>query len=81
MQINPFYYGNPAPPEHFLGRQEELRRIVSRMLGCQSTAIIGEPHSGKTSLLLYLVAPENRKALYGEQNEKQFLSLVVFQMW
>ncbi len=76
MQINPFYYGNPVSPEHFLGRQKELRRIVSRMLGCQSTAIIGEPRSGKTSLLLYLVAPENRKALYGEQNEKQFFSFL-----
>lgn len=52
---NPFYYGNPIPSEQFFNRRSQLRRITSRIVNQgQSTAIVGEPRSGKTSLLLYL---------------------------
>ena len=45
-------HGNPVPPPHFIGRNKELRRIINRLLQQgQSSAIIGEPRSGKTSLL------------------------------
>ena len=54
---NPFFYGNPVPPDQFLDRRRELRRITGRIVNQgQSTAIVGEPRSGKTSLLLYLSA-------------------------
>jgi len=59
---NPFFYGNPVPPDQFIDRRRELRRIVGRIVNRgQSTAIVGEPRSGKTSLLDYLAAPEARE--------------------
>ncbi len=71
---NPFFYGDPVPHDKFLGRQRELRRIVSRLSNRgQSTAIVGEPRSGKTSLLLYLSAPEMRTALYGTEGERRLI--------
>lgn len=71
---NPFYYGGPVPHDKFLGRQRELHRIVSRLTNRgQSTAIVGEPRSGKTSLLLYLSAPETRAAIYGTEGERRLI--------
>ncbi len=68
---NPFFYGNPVSPAQFTGRRRELRRIAGRILNHgQSTAVVGEPRSGKTSLLDYLAAPEAREALYGEHAER-----------
>jgi hypothetical protein len=59
---NPFFYGNPVPPDQFIDRRKELRRIIGRILNQgQSTAVVGEPRSGKTSLLDYLAAPEARQ--------------------
>ncbi len=67
MPNNPFFYGNPVSPLQFLDRQRELRRITGRILNQgQSSAIVGEPRSGKTSLLLYLATPETLAGLYGE---------------
>ena len=67
---NPFFYGNPVTPERFLDRRRELRRIISRIVsGGQSTAVVGEPRSGRTSLLLYLSALEKRTELYGESGD------------
>ncbi len=72
---NPFFYGNPVPPDQFLDRRRELRRIISRIINRgQSTAIVGEPCSGKTSLLDYLSAPEMRTELYGESGERLLFS-------
>jgi len=72
---NPFLYGNPVPPDQFLDRRRELRRITSRIVNRgQSTAIVGEPRSGKTSLLDYLAAPEMRMELYGESGERLLFS-------
>jgi hypothetical protein len=70
---NPFFYGNPVPPDQFLGRRRELRRITGRIINQgQSTAIVGEPRTGKTSLLEYLAAPQTRDQLYGAAG-KRFL--------
>jgi hypothetical protein len=72
---NPFFYGDPVPPDRFLDRRRELRRIVNRIVNQgQSTAIVGEPRSGKTSLLLYLAAPETRTALYNTDGERLLFS-------
>ncbi|MCP4105151.1 MAG: hypothetical protein GY749_06385 [Desulfobacteraceae bacterium] len=49
MQPNPFYYGNPVSHKNFIGRAKELRRVIGRLLKGESTAIIGDPHIGKTS--------------------------------
>jgi hypothetical protein len=68
---NPFFHGNPVSPDQFLDRRRELRRLVSRIRNQgQSSAIVGEPRSGKTSLLEYLAAPELRTELYGADGEQ-----------
>jgi hypothetical protein len=72
---NPFFYGNPVSPDQFIDRRRELRRITGRILNQgQSTAVVGEPRSGKTSLLDYLAAPEVRGKLYGESGERLLFS-------
>ncbi|MDY6875335.1 MAG: winged helix-turn-helix domain-containing protein [Chloroflexota bacterium] len=77
---NPFFYGNPVPPDQFLDRRRALRRITSRIVNRgQSTAIVGEPHSGKTSLLMYLSAPEIQMELYGEKVERLLFSYMDIQ--
>lgn len=56
--FNPFFHGNPVPPNQLIGREKELRRIMGRIVNQgQSTAITGLPRSGKTSILEYLKAP------------------------
>ncbi len=72
---NPFFHGNPVPPTQFVGRRRAWRRIVSRILNQgQSTAIVGEPRSGKTSLLFYLAAPETRDSLYSKHSDHLLFS-------
>jgi tRNA U34 5-carboxymethylaminomethyl modifying GTPase MnmE/TrmE len=59
--INPFFHGNPVSPNQFIDRDRELRYVTSRIINYgQSTAIVGEPRIGKTSLLHYLSALETR---------------------
>lgn len=71
MNHNPFVYGNQVSPANFFDRRQPVRRVVGRLLsGGQSTAIIGEPRTGKTSLLCYLAAPEKRAELYGLGGER-----------
>ena len=77
MHLTPFISGNPVSNPHFTNRKKEVRRIVGRILNHgQSSAIVGEPRSGKTSLLQYLSAPENTEALYGEEKENLIFSYI-----
>jgi hypothetical protein len=73
---NPFFYGDPIPPKLFVGRDKELRRIISRIITGQSTAIIGESLSGKTSILRYLIEPGLRQKHYGTDEEHLFFSFL-----
>ena len=53
---NPFVAGPRLQnPQLFVGREEELQAILSRMSGVQPTSvnIVGEPQIGKSSLLYY----------------------------
>ena len=70
----PFHSGNPVSAVDFLDRRQAVRRIVGRLLRGESTAVVGEPRMGKTSLLLYLAAPETRADLYGELSERLLFS-------
>jgi uncharacterized protein len=57
MNQNPFTYGNPIREAgRFIGRQEELRQVVNRLLSSahESSSIVGERRIGKTSLLMHL---------------------------
>ncbi len=70
MIPNPFIYGDPVNPANFFNRRQAIRRVVGRLLSSgQSTALIGEPRTGKTSLLHYLGEPDEvlRQTLYGDQ--------------
>lgn len=51
MRINPFVYGRIVKPAEFHGRKRAFRRIIGRLNRGESTAIVGQPHTGKTSLL------------------------------
>jgi hypothetical protein len=53
-QFNPFHYGNPVPPSRFIGRADALRTVFGRINNGESTAVVGEPHIGKSSMLHYL---------------------------
>lgn len=66
MNPNPFTFGNPIrEPRRFIGRQEELRQVVNRLLSSahESTSIVGERRIGKTSLLLHLADKSTAQAL------------------
>lgn len=74
---NPFLYGNPVASADFYDRKEEVNRVVGRLLNKgQSTAIVGGPRTGKTSLLHYLFAPTNRAKLYGAPGEQMLFSFL-----
>ena len=58
---NPFTYGNPiSDPERFVGRRREVEQIFMRLRTpeFESSSIVGERRSGKTSLLNYIAHPD-----------------------
>lgn len=62
--LNPFQYGDAVPPAEFIEPSDSiLQDIVGKIIDHgQSTAIVGEPRFGKTSLLSYL---KSNKVLAG----------------
>ncbi len=71
MSESPFRYGSRVSDEHFIGRKRELRRVSGRIHKGESTAIVGDPHIGKTSFLYRLMAEEK-----SGESENRYLSLV-----
>jgi hypothetical protein len=51
-QRNPYHYGTPAEDEHFVGREEELTALLSRLRNGINVAVTSPRRYGKTSLLL-----------------------------
>jgi hypothetical protein len=49
---NPYHYGTPAEGDHFVGRQEELAALLSRLRNGINVALTSPRRYGKTSLLL-----------------------------
>jgi hypothetical protein len=70
MIINPFIYSRAVLPSEFVGRETEIKGLRSRLATGQSTAIIGLPHVGKTSLINYVSDPHIRKSRFGQQFDK-----------
>jgi hypothetical protein len=67
----PFIVGSPVPPGQMVDRQIALRRVVGRILNeGQSTAVVGEPRLGKSSLLHFISSAERRHELFGSMNER-----------
>jgi hypothetical protein len=62
----PFIHGRALLADELLDRQRPLRRIFRRLLTKQSTAIIGQPHIGKTSLLNYIMDDTQRREMVGD---------------
>jgi hypothetical protein len=65
--LNPFIYPGPVPVERFVGREEELHSLLSRIATGQNTAVVGEPNIGKSSLLKYLYECDDCHARLGEK--------------
>jgi tetratricopeptide (TPR) repeat protein len=59
---NPFFVGNGVPPDRFVGRSEEVSKLLSLMAQQGNMAIHGEAGMGKTALLQYVSSPEVLKA-------------------
>lgn len=58
MSENPYFHrGAIKLPEHFYGRNREIRRAMQLLRNGQSVSIVGPRKIGKTSLLLRLVDP------------------------
>ena len=64
--LSPFVYGRPVRSDEFLNRRGDLRTILNRLRHVESTAIVGEPHIGKSSLLLKLSDEDTQQAYLGE---------------
>jgi hypothetical protein len=67
MSQSPFEYGGPVSPADFLNRRRELRRLLNRLEKGQATAVVGQPHTGKTSLLRYVKDKVKRDSIVGDR--------------
>jgi hypothetical protein len=72
MGYNPFIYGRSLKSSEFVGRRKEIRTIFSRLLNGESTAVIGEPHSGKTSLIHYVASDSTRHTWLKGDSDRYF---------
>jgi hypothetical protein len=70
--LNPFIYGKPVPTGRFIGRQAQVRTLFSRVVNGESTAIVGEPHIGKSSLIAY-IADMNTRQVWLSPNIEQHI--------
>jgi hypothetical protein len=65
QRSTPFVYGRALRSHEVLDRQDELRTIFNRVNNGDSTAIVGEAHIGKTSLLMKLADGITQKEYLG----------------
>ncbi len=70
MNQSPFIHGGPVTPNDFLNRQRELRRLLNRLEKGQATAIVGQPHTGKTSLLRFVLDKVKRDGIVGNKLDR-----------
>ncbi len=80
MEICPFVYGRALKPSEFYNRHEELRRLLGRVVTGQAAALIGQPHSGKTSFLNYLMDTRSRRTIIGDKLDRSIFSYIDSQM-
>jgi hypothetical protein len=76
---HPFIYGRPVRPGEFLDREAELRTIFNRLRNRESTAVVGEPHIGKSSLLLQLADEATQRKYLGDDARCLVVSLLDLQ--
>lgn len=80
MEICPFVSGRALRPKEFYNREGELRRLLGRLATGQSAALIGQPHSGKTSFLNYVQDPLARRKIAGDKLDHCVFSYIDSQM-
>jgi hypothetical protein len=73
---NPFIYGRALEPAEMVGRRAELRMVLGRLAKRQSTAVIGPPQVGKTTLLQALAGATMRQDLAGNRFDHNIFSFV-----
>jgi len=78
--INPFVYSRAVSPSEFVGRETETRGLFSRLATGQSTAIIGLPHVGKSSLINYVIDSNVRKKWFGNEFDQDVFRVLDAQM-
>lgn len=61
--VNPFIYGKPVPVDRHIDRHDALMTIFSRMKNKESTAIVGNPQTGKSSLIKYILSESRLKQI------------------
>ncbi|MCP4547306.1 MAG: serine/threonine protein kinase [bacterium] len=66
----PFFFGPIAKGNAFLGRGHEMSTIFSRLHHGESSAIVGELRSGRSSLLYKLADTGTRKVYLGDLADK-----------
>jgi hypothetical protein len=74
--LSPFIYGRPVRHDEFLDRKDELRTICNRLRHTESTAIVGEPHIGKSSLILKLMEEETQQAYLADEADNTISCLL-----
>lgn len=74
--VNPFIYSRAVLPSEFVGRETEIRRLLSRLATGQSTAIIGLPHVGKTSLIHFVDDPNVRRKSFNTEFDKDVFRIL-----
>ena len=75
--LNPFLYGNPVPVEKHINRDVELRKLFSRIASKDSSAIVGNPQIGKTSLIKYVLSDLAMKEWLGDNYHQEILSIEI----
>ena len=71
-----FVYGRPVRPSEFMDRETSLRTLFNRLRHNESTAVVGEPHIGKTSLLLKLADEPTRREYLGTGADNVIISFI-----
>src|ERR1700730_16833433 len=74
-RLNPFRYGNPISPPYFVGREDAVSTLFSRIRNGDSTAVVGGPHIGKSSLLRYIAFPDVQSEWLQDKESHAFVEL------
>jgi len=70
IKHNPFVYGRRVSGSEGVCRTGSMQTVFNRLRNAESTAIVGEPHSGKTSFLLQLTDPEIQSEYWDAGDKK-----------
>jgi hypothetical protein len=78
---NPFIYGRAVSGRECVPREAELHTVFSRLRNGESTAVIGEPHIGKTSFLLQLTDSGIQRDYLDDDDRRLFFAMMDLHAW